>query len=62
MKVKSFLGGFDKNFCYLIWCEKTKIAAIIDPSTEIAPIQEHIHCLAITKFKKLSSSFSLTEQ
>ena len=42
MKVKSFLGGFDKNFCYLVWCEKTKIAAIIDPSTEIQPIQEYI--------------------
>ena len=42
MKVKSFLGGFDKNFCYLVWCEKTKIAAIIDPSTEIYPIQEYI--------------------
>jgi len=42
MKVKSFLGGFDKNFCYLVWCEKTKIAAIIDPSTEINPIVEYI--------------------
>ena len=42
MKVKSFLGGFDKNFCYLVWCEKTKIAAIIDPSTEINPIAEYI--------------------
>ena len=29
MKIKSFLGGFDKNFSYLIWCDKTKIAAII---------------------------------
>jgi glyoxylase-like metal-dependent hydrolase (beta-lactamase superfamily II) len=42
MKIKSFLGGFDKNFCYLVWCEKTKIAAIIDPSTEINPIAEYI--------------------
>ena len=42
MKVKAFLGGFDKNFCYLVWCEKTNIAAIIDPSTEINPITEYI--------------------
>ena len=40
MKVKSFLGGFDKNFCYLIWCNETKEAAIIDPSVEISPILE----------------------
>ena len=42
MKIKTFLGGFDKNFCYLVWCEKTKISAIIDPSTEINPIIEYI--------------------
>ena len=42
MKVKSFQGGYDKNFSYLIWCPKTKLAAIIDPSTEINPIIEHI--------------------
>lgn len=42
MKIKSFLGGFDKNFSYLIWCEKTKFAAIIDPSTEPSPINEYI--------------------
>ena len=34
MKVKSFKGGFDNNFCYLIWCEDTMQAAIIDPSIE----------------------------
>jgi len=42
MKIKSFIGGFDKNFSYLIWCEKTRIAAIIDPATEPTPIQEYI--------------------
>ena len=37
MKIKSFLGGFDKNFCYVVWCEHTKLGAIIDPS--VMPIQ-----------------------
>ena len=42
MKIKSFQGGFDKNLCYLIWCEKTKTAGLIDPSVEIQPIIEFI--------------------
>ena len=42
MKIKSFLGGFDKNFSYLVWCNKTKLAAIIDPATELTPIKEYI--------------------
>jgi len=42
MKIKSFLGGFDKNFCYLIWCTKTNLASIIDPSVSINPILEYI--------------------
>jgi len=42
MRIKSFLGGFDKNFSYLVWCDKTKLAAIIDPATEINPINEYI--------------------
>ena len=42
MKIQSFQGGYDKNFTYLIWCLKTKLAAIIDPSTEINPIIEYI--------------------
>ena len=37
MKIKSFIGGFDKNFCYVVWCEHTKLGAVIDPSVE--PIQ-----------------------
>ena len=42
MIVHSFQGGFDKNLSYLVWCNKTKIAAIIDPSVEINPIIELI--------------------
>ena len=42
MKIKSFQGGYDKNFTYVIWCSRTKLAAIIDPSTEINPIIEYI--------------------
>ena len=34
MKIKSFEGGFDKNLCYLIWCDKTKIGG----DTNLAPI------------------------
>jgi len=34
MQVKSFLGGFDKNLSYLIWCEETRLASIIDPAVE----------------------------
>ena len=37
MKVKSFKGGFDENFCYLAWCENTMSGAIIDPS--VAPLE-----------------------
>ncbi len=42
MKIKTFEGGYDKNFCYVVWCEDTKIAAIVDPSVEINPIIEFI--------------------
>ena len=42
MKVQTYEGGFDKNFCHLIWCEKTKIAGIVDPSVAIQPIIEKI--------------------
>ena len=42
MIIKTFEGGFDKNLTYLIWCEKTKHAALIDASTEINPILECI--------------------
>ena len=43
MIIHSFQGGFDKNLSYLIWCKKTKIAAIIDPAVEINPIIEVIN-------------------
>ena len=43
MKIKAFQGGFDKNFSYLIWCTKTKYAAIIDPAVSINPILETIN-------------------
>ena len=42
MQVKSFLGGFDKNFSHLIWCPDTREAAIIDAAVEISPILETI--------------------
>ena len=43
MKVKYFIGGYDKNICYLLWCDESKHAAIIDPSVEINPIIEFIN-------------------
>ena len=42
MKVKSFKGGFDNNFCYLVWCEETMQAAIVDPSVKPLEIIEFI--------------------
>ena len=42
MKIKSFLGGYDKNFSYLIWCKETRIAAIVDPAVKINPIIDFI--------------------
>ena len=51
MNIKVFQGGFDKNLSYLIWCDKTSIAAIIDPAVEINPIIEYItsHNLILSK-------------
>ena len=42
MKIKSFIGGFDKNISYLIWCEFTRRAGIIDASVDISEIVEFI--------------------
>jgi len=42
MNVKRFQGGYDKNFCYVVSCEETKVAGIIDPSVEINPVIEYI--------------------
>ena len=51
MKIKSFQGGYDKNFSYIIWCEKTKHAALVDASTALNPIKEYIeeHNLIFSK-------------
>ena len=42
MKIKTFQGGYDKNLCYLVWCNKTKQATLIDASVEINPIIEYL--------------------
>ena len=42
MKIETFQGGYDKNFSYIVWCEKTKFAAIIDPAVESNQIIEKI--------------------
>ena len=43
MKIKVFQGGFDKNLCYLIWCDESNRAAIVDPSVEPNEILEYIN-------------------
>ena len=43
MQIKHFIGGYDYNLCYLIWCTQSKQAAIIDPAVEINPILEFIN-------------------
>ena len=42
MKIKSFIGGFDKNISYLIWCESTRRAGIVDAAVDISEIREFI--------------------
>ena len=42
MNDKRFQGGYDKNFCYVVSCDETKMAANIDPSVEINPVIEYI--------------------
>jgi len=42
MKIKSFQGGFDKNLSYLIWCESTHIAGIVDASVKLTEINKSI--------------------
>ena len=34
MKIKTYQGGFDKNFSYLIICRNSGYAAVIDPAVE----------------------------
>ena len=43
MKVKSFQGGFDKNLSYLIWCESTHCAGLIDASVDFTEIEKFIN-------------------
>ena len=38
MKIEFFQGGFDKNLSYLIWCETTRNASIVDASVNITEI------------------------
>ena len=42
MNIKAFQGGFDKNLSYLIWCESTNIAGLIDASVATTEIIECI--------------------
>ena len=42
MKIKSFQGGFDKNLSYLIWCDSTHIACIVDASVKMTEINRFI--------------------
>ena len=42
MKIKIFQGGYDKNLSYLLWCDKSKHAAIVDPAVNPLPIFEFI--------------------
>ena len=53
MKIKHFIGGYDKNLSYLLWCDKSKHAVIIDPAVEIYPIIEHIRKQKLTLDKIL---------
>ena len=43
MNVNIFIGGFDKNLCYLIWCKESKEAILIDASVEINSITNFIN-------------------
>ena len=42
MKIKFSLSGFDNNLSYLVWCESSHKAALVDASTEITEIIEFI--------------------
>ena len=42
MHIKSFIGGYDKNLSYIIWCPETKLAALVDASVESNEIFEFI--------------------
>lgn len=43
LQIEQFLvGGFDKNFSYVLYCDVTKEACIIDPSGNFALIEQRI--------------------
>ena len=42
MKIKSFIGGFDKNLSYIVWCNSSHKALLIDAATEVNEILEFI--------------------
>ena len=42
LQVATFEGGYDRNFCYLVWGPDTRIAALVDAATPTGPIQEAI--------------------
>ena len=43
IQIKYFLGGYDNNFSYLVWCQKSRKAAIIDPAVQIGPIIDYVN-------------------
>ena len=42
IQIKYFIGGYDENLSYLIWCKKSKKAAIVDPAVKIEPLVNYI--------------------
>ena len=42
MKVKTFQGGYDGNFCYLVWCQQTLDGIVVDPSVNPNTIFQYI--------------------
>ncbi|UCH09257.1 MAG: MBL fold metallo-hydrolase [Fidelibacterota bacterium] len=42
LQIESFLGGYDDNFTYLIWCRDTRSAALVDAATPVRPIRQII--------------------
>lgn len=53
LKVATFEGGYDQNFCYLVWCPDARIAALVDAATPAGPIQDAI------QEKRLSLKYAL---
>ncbi len=47
MIFKQILSGGDRNFGYLVGCEETKLAAVIDPSPDPAPCFQEAEALGL---------------